>query len=97
MPTPRYRAWITLGDGADVLRGHAKVTNEAGEDVTSPFIKGAMEVEKLVALFNVKKAYMKSKSPSCGVGMIYRDNNLLAGNGVCAALLLQRNIELVSV
>ncbi len=80
-----------------MLRGHAKVVNEAGEDVTSPFIKGAMEAEMLVSCLDIKKAYMKSKSPSCGVGMIYRDNSLFAGNGVCAALLLQRNIELVSV
>jgi len=97
LPTPRHKAWITQGGGEDVLAGRAKVINEVGGDVTSFFIRGAMEAEKLVTLLNIKKAYLKSKSPSCGVGMIYRNNNLVSGNGVCAALLLQKNIELVSV
>ena len=97
LPTPRHRAWITHGDGKDVLEGSAKVVNEAGNDVTTQFVKGTVEVEKLVALFNVKKAYLKSKSPSCGVGNIYHNKNLVTGNGVCATMLLQKNIELISV
>ena len=97
LPTPRRRAWITAGDGDDVLAGRAIVINEAGDDVTAQFIKGALETEKLVALFNVKKAYLKSKSPSCGVGKIYHDKDLIIGNGVCAAMLFKKNVELISV
>lgn len=97
LPTPRHRAWITAGDGDDVLAGRASVVNEAGGNVTAQFIKGALETEKLVALFNIKKAYLKSKSPSCGVGKIYRDKDLVTGNGVCAALLFKRNVELISI
>ena len=97
LPTPRYRAWITHGDGMDVLEGRARVINEVGADVTSQFIKGTAETEKLVTLFNIKKAYLKSKSPSCGVGKIYRNKKLVTGNGVCATMLIQKNIKLISV
>lgn len=97
LPTPRNRAWITHGDGRDVLAGRSKVIDEAGNDVTTQFIKGAIEAEKLAAFFHIKKAYLKDKSPSCGVGKIYRNENLATGSGVCAALLLQKNIELMPV
>jgi uncharacterized protein YbbK (DUF523 family) len=97
LPTPRNRAWITNGDGKDVLMGSSKVIDEGDKDVTSQFIKGVTETEKLVSLFHIKKAYLKSKSPSCGVGKIYRDKNLVTGNGVCATMLLRKNIELISV
>jgi len=97
LPTPRRRAWITAGDGDDVLAGRASVINEAGGDVTAQFIKGTLETEKLVALFNVKKAYLKGKSPSCGVGKIYHGKDLITGNGVCAAMLFKKNVELISI
>ena len=97
LPTPRNRAWIVHGDGKDVLAGRSKVIAEGGSDVTAQFIKGAIESGKLVTLFHIKKAYLKSKSPSCGVGKIYHDKNLVTGNGVCATMLFQKNIELISV
>jgi uncharacterized protein YbbK (DUF523 family) len=97
LPTPRYRAWITHGDGKDVLEGRSRVINEVDNDVTAQFIKGAIETEKLVTLFNIKKAYLKSKSPSCGVGEIYCNKKLVTGNGVCATMLIQKNIKPISV
>ena len=97
LPTPRHRAWISHGDGKDVLEGRTRVVNEANNDVTAQFIKGAIETEKLATLFNIKKAYLKSNSPSCGVGKIYHNKNLVTGNGVCATMLLQKKIELISI
>ncbi|MBI2469902.1 MAG: DUF523 domain-containing protein [Planctomycetes bacterium] len=97
LPTPRYRAWITHGDGEDVLEERSRVVNEVGTDVTAQFIKGTSETERLFTLFNIKKAYLKSKSPSCGVGKIYRNKKLVTGNGVCATMLLQKNIKLISI
>ena len=97
LPTPRYRAWITHGDGKDVLEGRSRVLNEVDTDVTAQFIKGTSETERLVTLFNIKKAYLKSKSPSCGVEKIYRNKKLVTGNGVCATMLLQKNIKLISL
>ena len=97
LSTPKHRAWITHGDGKDVLEGRSKVIKEANNDVTAQFIKGAIETEKLATLFNIKKAYLKSNSPSCGVGKIYHNKNLVTGNGVCATMLLQKKIELISI
>ncbi|HHT9135469.1 MAG TPA: DUF523 domain-containing protein [Candidatus Avalokitesvara rifleensis] len=97
LPTPRPRAEITGGDGHDVLARRARVVNEHGEDVTEPFIRGAMESMKLVRLFNTTKAYLKGKSPSCGLGTIFRNGRQVKGDGVCAALLSQSGVNITCV
>lgn len=97
LATPRPRAEIIGGDGHDVLALRAKVFNEEGEDVTAHFLKGAWETMKLVKLFGIEGAYLKSKSPSCGFGTILRGGSLVKGDGVCAALLSQNHINITSV
>ncbi|MFQ5956850.1 MAG: DUF523 domain-containing protein [Candidatus Brocadiales bacterium] len=97
LPTPRPKAEITGGDGHDVLAQKARVINEEGEDITESFIRGATESMKLVRLFNITEAYLKSKSPSCGLGRIYRDGHQVKGDGVCAALLSQNGIKITCV
>ncbi|MEK7789464.1 MAG: DUF523 domain-containing protein [Planctomycetota bacterium] len=79
------------------MRRKVKSDNEANNDVTAQFIKGAIETEELVTLLNIKKAYLKSKSLSCGVGKNYHNKNLVTGNGVCATMLLQKNIKRISI
>ncbi|MFN3466389.1 MAG: DUF523 domain-containing protein, partial [Candidatus Brocadiales bacterium] len=76
LPTPRARAEIVGGDGHDVLARKAKVLDETGKDVTIPFIKGATETLKLTQLLGIKEAYLKGKSPSCGLGTIWRRGQL---------------------
>ena len=44
LPTPRPPAEIRGGDGADVLRGTARVVTEQGADVTAEFVDGARRV-----------------------------------------------------
>ena len=98
LSTPRPRAWISSGDGGDVLAGRSSITTETGEDVTDNFIRGAKEVELIVKLLGIKSAYMKSKSPSCGFGKIWSAaGKLVDGNGVCTALLAQNNVEIIPV
>lgn len=65
-PTPRPQAWLEGGDGWDVLKGRARVVNNEGEDVTRAFVIGAQETLRLARQFKVKRAYLKSSSPSCG-------------------------------
>ena len=48
-----------------------KVFNNQNQDVTKEYEKGAEETLKLAKLFNVKKALLKAKSPSCGKDKIY--------------------------
>ncbi|MFQ5861578.1 MAG: DUF523 domain-containing protein [Candidatus Brocadiales bacterium] len=97
LSTPRPRAEIIGGDGHDVLAHKARVISEEGEDITEPFIRGATESMKLVRLFNITEAYLKGKSPSCGLGTILRNGHQVKGNGVCAALLSQNGIKITCV
>jgi len=96
LPTPRTSVEIVGGSGEDVLDGKARVVARDHFEATSQFIKGAQEALKLAKLVNVKKAILKSRSPSCGYGKIYDgnfDGELKKGNGVTAALFLREGIE----
>lgn len=97
LPTPREAASFQGGDGVAVLRGAARVATVTGRDVTREFVKGARQVLKLAQLFSVKKAYFKSKSPSCGCGKVYFGDELRAGVGVCTAMLQANGIEVIEV
>ncbi|HHT9119442.1 MAG TPA: DUF523 domain-containing protein [Candidatus Hypogeohydataceae bacterium YC41] len=97
LPTPRARAEIVGGDGHDVLAQRARVMDETGRDVTLPFIKGAKEALKLSQLLGIKEAYLKRKSPSCGLGAIWRKGQLVQGDGVCTALLSKNGIKVTCV
>ena len=75
-----------------------KVLNNQGTDVTNEYTKGALETLKLAKLFNVKKALLKAKSPSCGKGKIYDGtftSTLIEGNGVTVDLLESNGIEVI--
>ncbi len=78
LPTPRDPADLIDGDGFDVLDGTAKVVTRNGKDVTDNFIVGAQQVLEIARQQKIHGAYMKSKSPSCG---------LTPKIGVTAALL----------
>lgn len=76
-----------------------RVITKDGKDVTDSFVKGATEVLQLAKKLNVKKAILKSKSPSCGYKKIYDgtfSNTLTNGNGVCAELLTNNGIEIIN-
>lgn len=76
-----------------------KVLNSQGIDVTNEYTKGANETLKLAKLFNVKKALLKAKSPSCGKGQIYDGTFkgvLVTGNGVTVGLLESNGIEVIT-
>ena len=97
--TPRQKAEIAGGTGADVLDGRCRVVNQDGEDVTRQFVAGAEEVLKLARLVGAGTAVLKAKSPSCGCGRIYDGSfsgKLRAGNGVTAELLKRNGIEVVT-
>ncbi len=73
------------GDGFDVLAGRAGVVRlEDRADVTAAFVAGADQCVKLAELFNIKRALLKSRSPSCG---------LMRPTGVTAAALIMEGID----
>jgi len=57
LPTPREPA---------TREGDKIITNFTGRDITSFFRIGALKAVQKAKQFRIKKAYLKSKSPSCG-------------------------------
>lgn len=88
MQTPRHPSEIQAGESV--------IKNCRGEDVTSCFIKGAEEALNLAFLYKCKRAILKSKSPSCGKGLVYDGSfsrRLIEGNGIFAQMLIDNGIE----
>lgn len=74
-----------------------KVVNNEGKDVTENFMRGAEEALKLAKLAGSKKAILKARSPSCGIGRIYDgtfSGKLIEGDGCFAAMLRREGFEL---
>lgn len=80
-------------------RKQEKVITKEGVDVTKEYQKGAEEVLKLAKKLNIKKAILKSRSPSCGIDEIYDgtfSHTLIKRDGVAAELLKKNGIEVIS-
>ncbi len=84
LPTPRLPAELVGGDGLAVWEGKARVINRAGQDVTQAFKQGAEEVLRIVRLLGIRRAILKSRSPSCGLTPRW---------GVTAARLLAEGLK----
>jgi len=79
LPTPRAKSRVVWDDDGP------RVINELGEDVTSQFVIGAREVLKIAQLVAADRAYLKSKSPSCGSEGVAK--KLLSDNGIHVIIL----------
>lgn len=72
-----------------------RVVNNAGEDVTEFFVRGAEEVLKIARLYDCDTAILKERSPSCGFGEIYDgtfSHKIVRGSGVLSELLSSEGI-----
>ena len=90
LPTPRV-ASERLGD---------KVITKDGKDVTEQYKKGAEETLFLAKKYDVKKALLKLRSPSCGSEKIYDGtftHTVIDGDGVTAELLKNNGIEIINL
>ena len=63
LSTPRRPAEIRGGDGLAVLQGEVAVIDEAGNDVTSQFLRGAFATLRLARMFRVDGAILKIGQP----------------------------------
>ena len=101
LSTPRKKSGImdicsqTPATGKDVWKKTARVVSEEGEDVTECFIKGAQEGLKTAKMFGIRKAFLKARSPSCGINSVSCFGEEIPGAGVWAELLKQHGIEVV--
>ena len=96
LSTPRPACEIQRGDGGQVLKGQAKVVDKKGRDCSQCFIDGAYNALKVVQKYGIKKAILKSGSPSCGAVYIYKGDfsgRKKRGKGVFAALLKKEGVK----
>ncbi|MBD3285540.1 DUF523 domain-containing protein [candidate division WOR-3 bacterium] len=78
LPTPRPKNHLAWRDDKP------EVINEEGTDVTLQFVRGAEETLSLARLFSVRRAILKSGSPSCGKEGV--TTRLLEDNGIEVAI-----------
>jgi uncharacterized protein YbbK (DUF523 family) len=90
--TPRDPAWIEAEGAAAVLDGRARVLTEDGRDVTQAFLSGARGALELCRERGLARAFLKERSPSCGVRATHVAGTLSAGPGVTAALLARAGV-----
>lgn len=91
LPTPRLPCEIIIDED-----GHKKVFNKEGKDLTKEFMEGAEKTLAIAKAKGIKKAILKSKSPSCGCGLVYDgtfSGKLIKGNGFTTELLIKNGFE----
>ncbi len=87
LPTPRVPS---------ERRGGRVITRD-GRDVTEAFQKGAEIASRLAEKYQIRRALLKSNSPSCGSKTVYDGSFsgiLIRGDGITAAVLKERGIEI---
>jgi len=92
---PHPACEIQGGGGDAVLDGLARVADQEGRDVTSYYLRGAQRLAEIAKRHGCREAWLKSKSPACGCGLIYNgrfSNELAPGDGVATALLKRMGI-----
>ncbi len=96
--TPRPTAEIRGGDGKDVLDGKAKVERiQDDEDLTDAFCVGAQKALDIARQNDIRIAFLKSRSPSCGNGCIVVQGKEIPGDGVTTALLKRNGISVATL
>ncbi len=95
--TPRPAAWIETGSAAAVCDGEARMVTESGADVTAGFLAGARKALETCRANGIERAFLKERSPSCGVRNTHVAGKLVEGPGVTAELLGRAGIEIEGV
>ena len=99
LTTPRVPSEIVGGTGVEVLAGKAQVITKDGVNVTDQFIKGAEETLAIAKTVKAEYAILKSKSPSCGTGIIYAGTfkgDIRFGDGVTSATLKKHGFKVIT-
>ncbi len=91
LKTPRPACEVFNGDD-----GKRHVITKAEHNYTREFEEGARKTLELAKNEGIRKAILKSKSPSCGCGLIHDGSftgAMINGNGLTADLLIKSGIE----
>ena len=76
-----------------------KVLSKEGSNVTTQYNLGAEKVLNIALKNNCDCAILKSKSPSCGCGLIYDgtfSNKLISGDGITTRLLKEHGLKVIN-
>ncbi len=90
LTTPRASCEITVDE-----KGNKRTISKNGRDYTKEFLLGAQLTLAICRVMGIKKAILKSNSPSCGKGLVYDgtfSGKLVSGNGLTAELLMKNGI-----
>ena len=93
LSTPRPPAWIESGDAGNVLDGRGRMVTVDGDDVTAQFVAGAERALATCRAHGIRRAYLKERSPSCGVSRTHVAGEAVDGRGVTAEHLTRAGIE----
>jgi uncharacterized protein YbbK (DUF523 family) len=98
--TPRVVCDIHGGSGHDVLAGRARVLTPKGEDWTDGMVAAAHEMLRIARESHADLAILMDMSAACGSQVIHNGPRpgapYQAAQGVCAALLAQEGVPVVS-
>lgn len=90
---PRPAAEPPRGAGPDVLAGRVPVLAvEDGRDLSAAFLEGARRTVAMARACGARHAFLKERSPSCGVRASHSGGGLVAGPGVTAAALAEAGV-----
>ncbi|MDP6410883.1 MAG: DUF523 domain-containing protein [Planctomycetota bacterium] len=92
LPTPRPPASLTGEGAAAVLDGHGRVLTDGGADVTAAFVAGAEAALAACRAHLVRRAFLKERSPSCGVETTHVAGARVEGRGVTTELLARAGL-----
>ena len=90
LPTPRLPAEIVRQDE------RIEVINISGKNLTDAFHGGANKAGDIALQHGIKRALLKSKSPSCGSGLIYDGSftgRLHEGDGITTQYLQSMGVQ----
>lgn len=90
LPTPRAPTELREEGG------RLRAVDREGIDRTEAFEEGARRCLALCRALGIREAILKSKSPSCGCGLVYDGSfsgRLVPGMGVAARLLAEHGVS----
>jgi uncharacterized protein YbbK (DUF523 family) len=94
LAVPRPRCEMRKSDN-----GSAEIIGEDGNNYTEQFLRGATLSIEAALKNGITHAILKSKSPSCGCGLIYDgtfSGKLIRGNGITAELFIKSGIKVIT-
>ncbi len=97
LSTPRPPAWIEAENAGAVLDGHDRVVTDSGCDVSEEFRRGAQGALERCRELNIRRAYLKERSPSCGVCQTHVGGTAVAGRGVTAECLERAGVSVEGI